>query len=152
MIELALVLVPLMALMLAIADFAMPIFLHGTFMTAVREGCRFGITYQTSYNGMNYSTQTAAIKAVVQANAMGFLSSGAASNLIFVRYFSPVSPFGEVTGAGANASGNILQVSVEGYNWSWMAPIWRTATPLSVAAITLDRLETLPPGATVPAP
>lgn len=152
MVELALVFLPLMALTLAIVDFAMPIFLHGTFMTAVREGCRFGITYQTSYNGVSYGTQTGAIKAVVQANAMGFLSSAAASNLIFVRYFSPVSPFGQVTGAGANASGNILQVSVEGYNWSWIAPIWRTTTPLSVTAITSDRLEVLPPGATAPAP
>src|SRR5881392_3723031 len=64
-VETALVLVPLMALLLAVADFAKPVFIHSTFTHAVREGCRYGITYQTTYNGTTYTTQTDAIKAVV---------------------------------------------------------------------------------------
>src|SRR4030088_2776968 len=72
-VELSFVLVPFLAMMLAIGEFAMPIFLQSTFNAAVREGVRFGVTYNTTYNGTGYSTQTDAIKAVVQANGLGFL-------------------------------------------------------------------------------
>jgi len=69
-VELSFTLVPFLAMMFAIAEFAMPIFLHSTFNAAVREGVRLGVTYNTTYNGTNYSTQTAAIQAVVQANSV----------------------------------------------------------------------------------
>jgi Flp pilus assembly protein TadG len=65
-IELAFVLVPFLAMLFAIAEFAVPIFLHSTFNAAVREGVRLGVTYNTTYNGTAYSTQTDAIKAVVR--------------------------------------------------------------------------------------
>src|SRR2546430_3772391 len=109
-VELSLVLVPLIAMLLAIADFSMPIFLHSTFTEAVREGCRLGITYQTTYNGTTYGTQTDAVKAVVQTNSLGFLAGATGLSKIAVKYYLPVSPFGEVTGtAGANANGNIME-------------------------------------------
>src|SRR6202035_1850507 len=87
-VELALILTPMMALLLAIVELSLPIFKKSTFVSAVREGCRYGITYQTLYNGTNYASQTAAIKAVVQANAMGFLSD---PSMIFVKYYNPTS-------------------------------------------------------------
>lgn len=152
MVELALVLLPLMAIMMAIVDFSLPIFLRSTFTAAVREGCRFGITYQLTYNGVTYSTQTAAIQAVVQGNSMGFLAGAPGAALIHVHYYSPVSPFNQLSGTGANASGNILEVTIEGFTWLSIAPIWRDNTPLSIAAISADRLETLPAGTALPAP
>src|SRR5258707_7243009 len=103
MVEMALVLLPLMAMMLAIADYAIPIFLHSALMNAVREGCRFGITYQTTYGGTTYGAQTAAIKAVVQANAMGFLPGSAGPDQDGVHYYSPVPPFRPGSRAGAHA-------------------------------------------------
>lgn len=151
-VELALVLLPLFALSLSIVDFSLPIFLKSTFTHAVREGCRYGITYNVSFNGTTYSTQTAAIKAAVQANAVGFLAQPAQANLIQVRYYSSVSPYSQVTGANANDGGNILMVSIEGYAWSWIAPLWRSATPLSISAISADRLERLPLGTARPSP
>jgi Flp pilus assembly protein TadG len=151
-IELALVLLPLMALMLAIIDFSMPIFLKSTFSAAVREGCRFGITYNLTFNGTTYTSQTAAIKAVVQNYSMGFLSGTGGANYIAVKYYSPVSPYGELTGqAGANNGGNILEVSVNNYSFTPIAPIWRSGNPFSISAISSDRLETLPAGTTPPA-
>ena len=152
MVELALVLVPLMAIMLAIVDFSFPIFLRSTFTAAVREGCRFGITYQLTYNGTTYTSQTAAIKAVVQGNSMGFLAGASGASLIQVNYYSPVSPFSQLTGTGANASGNILEVTISGFTWSSIAPIWRSNTPFSISAISADRLETLPSGTALPTP
>lgn len=164
MVEMALIMTPMMALLLAIVELSLPIFKKSTFTSAVREGCRYGITYQTAYQGTTYGSQTEAIQAVVQANAMGFLNGPAGQNQIKVRYYDPNSSpaFSEVTGtSNANRDGNILEVSVEGYTHNWMAPInwfWGsttfqfTTTNLTIAASSADRLETLPGGTGRPAP
>lgn len=157
--EMALIMTPFFALTLSIIELSLPIFLKSTFVDAVREGCRYGITFQTSYNGTNYSSQTAAITAVVEDNSMGFLNSSNA-NLISVQYYNSTT-FTQVTGTGANADGNIIMVSVAGYTYNWINPInWFygstrfsvTGNPLTLSASTADRLETLPVGATRPAP
>jgi Flp pilus assembly protein TadG len=156
-VEFALIMTPFFALTLATIELSLPIFKRSTFLSAVRDGCRFGITYQTSYAGTTYGNQTAAIQAVVQANSMGFLTT---SNIL-VDYYDGVS-FAKVTGnANANADGNILQVSLTGYTHQWIAPInWLgpgstysvTPTPLGITAVSADRMESLPPGATRPTP
>ena len=148
---------PFLALAMATIELSLPIFKKSTFEDAVREGCRYGITYQTVYNGTTYGSQTAAIQAVVVANSMGFLTT---SN-VNVDYYNSVS-FAKVTGtSGANSDGNILQVSVTGYTHSWIAPVawfWGSTTfqlnpsPLTIAAVSADRLESLPPGTTRPTP
>lgn len=152
MVEAALVFLPFMAMMMAIVDFSMPIFLRSTFSHAVREGVRFGITHQSTYNSASYASQTAAIQAVVQGNAMGFLAGASGLTLIQVKYYAASSPFGQVTGAGANAGGNIVEVAVSGFNWGWIVPIWRTNTPLAVGAISADRLEPMASGTSLPTP
>jgi Flp pilus assembly protein TadG len=162
MLELALILTPMFALLLSIVELSMPIFKKSTFQAAVREGVRYGITYQTTYNGTAYTSQTAAIQAAVQTNAMGFLAGTTGLNQIYVKYYLPVTPFTDVTGtASANADGNILEVSIRGYAHAWIAPIaWFygsnsfqvTRTPLTIAASSADRLESLPVGSTRPSP
>lgn len=151
LVEGALVLLPFMALMLGIIDFAMPIFLQSLFANAVREGVRYAVTHQTTFNGTSYSTQSAAIKAVVQSNSLGFLT-GTSASAVQVKYFASMSPFGERTGTGANKSGNIVEVSVNGFNWTWIAPIWRTSSPLSISVSSSDRLEPIAGGGTLPTP
>jgi Flp pilus assembly protein TadG len=158
--ELALSFTPLFALLLGVFELALPIFKKSTFSSAVREGCRYGITYQTSYNGTAYTSQTAAIKAVVQANAMGFLAGTGGANDIHVKYYLPVSPFTEVTGTpAANRDGNVVEVSIQGYTHNWIAPIawfWGstsfqfTSNALNIGAASADRLETLPIGSVRP--
>ncbi len=162
MVEAALIMIPFLALMLSIVEISLPIFKKSLFTAAVREGCRYGITYQTAYQGTTYGTQTRAIQAVVQSNAMGFLSGATGLAEIKVQYFLPVSPFTEVTGTPtANRDGNVLEVSVQGYVHAWIAPvIWAwgptnfsvTSDTLHIAAISADRLESLPGGAARPAP
>lgn len=155
--EFALVMTPFLALALTTIELALPIFKKATFEDAVREGCRYGITFQTSYNGTNYASQTAAIQAVVEANSMGFLTN---ASQIQVTYYNSVT-FAQVTGTGANADGNIIQVAVSGYTHNWIAPVqwfWgRTVfglnpAPITITAISADRLESLPPGQTRPSP
>lgn len=160
LVEMALVMTPFFALTLTTIELAVPIFLKCTFVDAVREGVRYGVTYQTSYAGTNYSSQTAAIQAVVEGNSMGFLNSSNA-NLITVQYLNSANNFAVVTGTGANADGNVVVVSVSGYAYNWINPInWfygatrfsATSSPLTLSASTADRLETLPIGATRPTP
>lgn len=147
MLEFMLVFTPLMALMMAILDFSMPVFLRATFVHAVREGVRYGVTYRTM-TGMSHSES---IKRVVQDNSMGFLAGTAGLARIEVKYYSPVT-FAQVTGGNANEGGNIVEVSVNDYEWNQMVPIWRSAVPTKVSAISSDRLETLPRGVVAPAP
>jgi Flp pilus assembly protein TadG len=158
LIEFALVMTPFFALSLTTIELALPIFKKSTFESAVREGCRFGITYQVTFHGTTYGTQTDAIKAVVQGNSMGFLGD---PSVINVDYYNSAT-FAKVTGQpGANGDGNILQVSITGYTHNWIAPVrwfWGPATfqinpaPLTIAAVSADRMESLPPGNTRPSP
>jgi Flp pilus assembly protein TadG len=159
LVEMALVMVPFFALTLSIIELSLPIFLKSTFVDAAREGCRYAITFQTAYNGTTYSTQTAAITAVVEGNSSGFLNSSNA-NLISVTYYNSTT-FAAVTGSGANADGNLVMVSVSGYSYNWINPInWFygstnfsvTGNPLTLSASSMDRLETLPVGAVRPSP
>jgi Flp pilus assembly protein TadG len=157
--EMALVITPFFALTLSIIELALPIFQKSTFTHAVREGCRYGITFQTAYNGTTYGSQTAAITAVVENNSMGFINSSNA-NLVTVSYYNS-STFANVTGtSSANADGNIIVVSISGFTHNWMNPInWVsggttfsvTGSPLTINATSADRLESLPVGATRPA-
>ena len=142
-VETAFVLVPLFALLFAITDFGLAIFIKNTFMHAVREGTRYAVTYKVQ-SGFGHD---ASIKNVVQQNAMGFLSGAANYDKIKVRYFNPTT-FVEVSG---NDPGNIVEVSVEGYTWGWLAPLWRSATPLNILVRSSDRMESLPGGASPPA-
>ncbi len=134
---------PLFALLFAITDFGLAIFIKNTFMHAVREGTRYAVTYKVQ-SGFGHD---ASIKNVVQQNAMGFLSGTANYDKIKVRYYNPTT-FAEVA---ENDPGNIVEVSVEGYTWGWLAPLWRSATPLNILVRSSDRMESLPGGASPPA-
>lgn len=138
MVELAFILLPLMALLLAILDFSFAIFLRGTFQHAVREGVRYAVTSRTE-SGMGHD---ASIKSVVQRNAMGFLNGATGAEKIRIRYYVP----GTLAETVSNAGGNIVEVSVEGYNWGWMAPLMRSAVPLQVKSRSSDRMEPSPGG------
>ena len=147
MFEIAMALVPFLALSFAIFDFAMPIFIRTMLTNAVREGTRYAITYQTR-TGL---TQSQSIQQVVQEQSVGFLSGSTGLNLIKVRFYSPTT-FVEQTGSNRNAGGNIVEVSVEGYSWKYMLPLWRSSAPVQIHATSSDRLEMLPASAARPAP
>lgn len=93
---------------------------------------------------------------------MGFLLGTSGLSQIQVKYYLSVSPFTEVTGTStANRDGNVLEVSIVGYTENWIAPVaWSygptsfqvTGAPLTIAASSADRLETLPPGSNRPSP
>jgi Flp pilus assembly protein TadG len=137
MVELALVLLPLLAIIFAIIDFSLAVFLRSTFRHAAREGARYAVTGRVA-TGLG---QDASIRAVVQKNAMGFLNGASGASKIYVRYYTP----GTLVETQSNAGGNIVEVSIEGYTWNWIAPIMRSGTPaMTVLARSSDRMENMP--------
>ncbi len=129
-------------MMLGILDFSVAIFLRSTFQHACREGVRYAVTYQL-VPGMGHDDS---IRSVVQHHSMGFLAGTAATEKVRIRYYDSES-FVETT---ENAPGNIVEVSVENFNWGWIMPLLRANTPLQLNARATDRMEGLPGGTAAP--
>lgn len=146
LVEVSLIFLPLFALLLALIDFSMALFLRGTMQNAVREGVRYAVTYQTA-SGL---CQDASIKAIVKGSAVGFLSGATDDAKIKVRYYNPSNLSTEVTGGGSNAPGNVVEIGVEGFSWGWIAPLWRTASPFNINVYAADRMEGLAGGVSPP--
>lgn len=141
-VEAAFVLVPLLALIFAIVDFGLAIFVRTTLQHATREGVRYAVTYQT-LSGMGHD---ASIKTVVQRAALGLLNGSDDLAKIHIRYYDPVT-FQEVP---SNSPGNLVEVSVEDFTWGWIAPLLRSASPITISARSSDRMEGLPGGVSPP--
>ena len=160
-VEAALIFLPFFAMIFAILDYSMIFFLQGTFKHAAREGVRFAITQRT----LGSMGQKDSIKSVVQTNAMGFLSGAAGAAKIDVKFYRldpSASKLGyvEVTGAGLNSPGNIVEVTIspctqanfsDCFRWGWMAPLQaspdhpsRGTNPWVIRARATDRMEAPP--------
>lgn len=138
----------MLAIMFAIVDYSMPVFFRSLMTHAVREGSRYGITFQTQGG----ASQTTSIQNVVMSQSAGFLAAETNRSKIKVRYYNQLT-FAEDTSANRNADGNIIEVAVEGFEWKHMLPLYRMSSPsVMINAISADRLETLPSGATRPTP
>lgn len=135
LIETCLVLGPLLGITFLMLDLSMVICMRSTFQHAVREGVRYAITGQNSPG----PCQDDSIKAVVKKNAIGFLSNAAASATMHVHWMSPVD--GSVTN---NSAGQIVEVSVEGYQYLPMAPFQRLNIQPKIWARAYDLMETIP--------
>lgn len=145
--EAGFIFVPLLAIILAICDFGFAIFLRANMQNAVREGVRFAVTYQT----LPGLCQDDSVKKVVQDSAAGFLAGATNLNKIKVRFYLPTNLNTPVTGVGTNAPGNVVEVGVEGYSFSWMAPLLRSpASPFIINVYAADRMEGLAGGTSPP--
>lgn len=142
MLETAMVIVPFFAIILGIIDLSQAFFVRTTLQHAVRVGVRYAVTYQTK-PGMCHD---ASIKEVIRSNAMGFLKTADVTNKVFIRYYKPDT----LVLTSNNWPGNLIEVSIENYQWAWISPLWRTVTPMTVVARASDRMEGLAGGASVP--
>jgi Flp pilus assembly protein TadG len=109
---------PTFALIFAFVDFGLLLFRWATLQNAVREGCRYAITFQTATG----QGQDASIEAVVQQFAMGMVKTTDNPQDIFVKYYSTSNLTTPIV-SGGNVPGNIVEVSVQGVSWSWIAPL-----------------------------
>lgn len=157
MLESALVIMPLFAILCATIDFSMALFMRNSLVFAVREGVRYAITGQTGAGGA--ACQDASVKYIVQQNAMGQLNGSAGLAKIQLKFYD--ENLGDVTAAAnSNQAGHIVRVSVSGVPWLWMLSyLWENADvrntsgvhyqSLTMSAASSDILES-PPGGVAP--
>jgi Flp pilus assembly protein TadG len=152
-IETVLVIIPLMMMLVSILDLSVAIFVMDTLEYAARQGVRFAITDNTLVqDGTGGSTgvaavqlaQDASIRQAVRDNSLGFLST-APDSQITITYYQLISTgttnlntWQTVTGAGSNAGGNLIKVSVTGFSWAWALPYFRGQNALSMNAAATD--------------
>jgi Flp pilus assembly protein TadG len=151
MIEGVFTILPTFALIFAFVDFGLLLFRWATLQNAVREGARYAITFQTA-SGQG---QDASIEAIVQQFAMGIVKTTDSPKDILVKYYSPTN-LNTAIGSGGNVPGNIVEVSVQGVSWSWIAPLsggyggnvpfFRSTTPITLNIYSSDILGGFPTG------
>ena len=129
LIEFTLIMLPLFGLTFLTLDIAWAIFSKATLQWAVRDAVRYGVTVTGAEAGVG--GLTTAVKLRAAQMSLGLLSgtSGAdnTDSHLQVHFYEPNATTGvtDVTGqAGANASGNILQLSVNNYQMFKLLPLF----------------------------
>jgi Flp pilus assembly protein TadG len=144
---------PTFALMFAFVDFGLLLFRWSTLQNAVREGCRYAITFQT----LSGHGQDASIEAQVQNFAMGMVTTNDSPQHIFVNYYAPTALNTPIpVASGGNVPGNVVEVSVQNISWAWLAPLsgsfgqglpfFRSTTPITLNVYSSDILGGYPAG------
>ena len=143
LVEGALVILPLFAVLFAVLDLSIAVFVKNTVQFAVCQGVRYAITSQT----MAGKGQDDSIKAVVEGYTLGFLDSLSPDHIgksrLSITYYDPLA-LSAVAGVGSNIGGNIVVVSANGRSWAWMVPLLRSATPLQYSVSSADIMEATP--------
>ena len=136
-VEFGLMMIPFLALVFMTLDGAWALLIKATLQHAVQEGVRYGITGQVSGN----LGQIASIKSVVQSKSMKLLT-GSQSGTLSVQFLNGTT----LLPTASNVGGNLVKVSVTGYKISPLAPLLRSATPISVTITAADKIEGSPGG------
>ncbi len=161
LVESAFTILPTFALIFGFVDFGIMFFRWETLQNAVREGVRYAVTFDTdliSGNAPVGGSQSAAIKQVVQNNAMGLVKKTDDPATIVIKYYATSAPTTEIT-ANGNKPGNIVEVSISSPLYSWIAPLSGTyssrqgstrrySTPLRFNVYASDILGGFPVGVT----
>jgi Flp pilus assembly protein TadG len=155
MLEAVFTLLPTFALIFAFVDFGLLLFRWSTLQNAVREGCRYAITFQT--DGVTGHGQDISIEEVVQKYADGIVTTGDTPQHIFVKYYTPANLNTPVV-TGGNVPNNIVEVSVQNISWTWLAPLsgsyggnvpfFRSLTPITLNIYSSGVLGGYPVGVT----
>ena len=154
MVELAITLMPFLIFVLAIVDFGVAIFMQNTAQSAVRAGVRYAITSQRLTVSGSLVGQDQSIREVVKSQSMGFLNyllplGHTLDQHIDVTFYDQVTLL-PVTGTGSNRGGNIVQISVTGLSYLWMAPLVRGSNFFQIVASSADAMEASPIGGPPP--
>jgi Flp pilus assembly protein TadG len=172
MLEGALCFLPLIGLILGTMDISMALFITGAFQASARDAARVTTTYNLTYNGTTYTTQTALAKAIVYAESFGFINAtnDASSHYVQVNYYFPDDLTSPATCASNcnhawtdsrgntstvnynNQPGDVVEVRIVGFPWNWMAPLpgFMPGHGISLGAEAADILQSLPPNVLAP--
>ncbi len=136
-VEAGLMLVPFLALAFLVIDAGWAVFIKATLQHAVREGTRYAITGQTE-NGLG---QSDSIEAVVKQYALGLLD-GAQANTLTINCWKPADAKPNPADATqCNVGGNVVEVSVQGYTITPLAPLLRSSDPVVFTVSAADIVE-----------
>ena len=179
MLEAALIFLPMMAMFLGIVDVSLAVYIQSTLTSSAREGTRWAITFQTSYNGTACTSEAACIAQVVQNYAVG-VPGGLSSSYITVNYYTANDLSNPVEACSngscstavctvstctlpqtlsngtvvnfANQPGNVIEVVVASYPWNWLMPLpgFTAGKTVNLGASSLDVLGALAVGSSVP--
>lgn len=131
---------PLLACVFMTLDVAWILFTWASIQEGVREGVRFAVTGQIL---QGYSCQDASIRAVIESYSFGFVNSGNASTVVNIQYYSPLT-MQPLSGQGSNAGGNVVKITVSPITVGTFGPIFRSWTPINLAAASSDVMEGSP--------
>jgi len=134
------------ALIFLLMDISLSLFIKSTLTEAARDGVRFGITEQL-LSGDTYLSDS--INKVVKASALGFISNAGCQ--VTINYYNPYG------GATTTATGgDILQVQINGYQYTPLGAILKSSAPVSISVQASDVMEQCPeagcPSAVNPVP
>ena len=148
LVEFALLLLPLMAVVFVIMDIAWVCFAQESLQHAVQTGVRSAITsYLPSPLPAGVTGQDGYIKSIVQQNAMGFLPGTDGLNKITINYYSPSNFTRVLTGNGSNTGGNVIEISIQGASVSLLGPVLvDSGTSVALNAVSSDVMEGSPNG------
>ena len=144
---------PTFAMILMFVDMSLMLFRRSTLQNAVREGCRYAVTFQT----LAGQGQDASIGVVVQRYALNFVKTSDNPQHIFVNYYAPTD-LNNAIASGGNIPGNVVEVSVQNISYAWIAPLSGSfggsipfigsTAPISIAVYSSDILGGYPAGTT----
>ncbi len=144
-VEFTLNFLPMLAMIILVADTGWAIFAHAVLQQAVRFGVRTGVTLTASQVTTDL---TSTVKGIVQSHAVGLLNGTTGYGYIKVHYFDASNPSTDVSGQSyGNTAGNIMQVSVENLQlnpliarvFSWKGSVDKN--PMSVSVYAADIIE-----------
>ena len=120
--ETVLIILPLFAVLMAILDFSVAIFVMDTFEYAARMGVRSAVLQSVGSTGH----QDDMIRQAVRDNSLGFLSdkTKVPDSQLPINYYKLDTTTNTWVSAGAgansNAGGNLIKVGVSAFSWAWM--------------------------------
>lgn len=132
MVEFALMLLPVFALLFLIINVAWVIFTRACLQEAVRAGVRYAITGESD----------AAVQTYTQQHSFGVISNACS---VSVQYFSPTSLSTPVSGF---AAGDVVEVSISNMGVRPLAPLLISPAAFPLSASASDIMQTPPTGAT----
>lgn len=147
---------PLFAMIFVLLNIAWAVFAESTLQRAVRIAVRYGITVTSTNAG---SCLTDVVKSTVQANSLGLLNGSTGLGYIKVNYFLPPSassttaPTDVSTAINADAGGNIMQVSVQGFSLVPIVPrvySWHQSPDNSPFIVNVYAADLIEPSRTPP--
>lgn len=144
-VELALVILPLLAVVFLFVDAAWLFFAQASLQHAVQTAVRAAVTsYVPTVNGKTPGFESY-LKSVVQGSAMGFLSGQTGSDAIKICFYNPANLSQCLTGPGSDAGGNVVQITVDNVPVSILGPVFDNYSPtISLTATSSDVMEGSP--------